>query len=266
MKRLTFPVILAGVFAVTSVAAPALAEAPAAPAAPAAMDASDGATDTVLLAARHRPPPRYRTPPPRRYRPYRPPPRRVYRPPTYVPAPRRAPVVVAPDPDYRPFFHLGLGLNGTSIIDDDATANSGFDAGAGFEIDFGLRLGPQFSLDFGWWASFHDVASDVNSAALMAFTIDGRFFLTDQDQRLQPYLQAGVGAYVMTYDDALNTLSGPGFQLGGGFDFYLTPGVSLGGRLLYRGAYVEYDDPYYYNVESSFISAFTYGADIKFHF
>lgn len=256
MKRLTLPLILAGVFAATSVATPALADAPS----PAAEEAVTAAgPDTVLLASR------YRTPPPRRYRPYRPPPRRVYRPPTYVPAPRRAPVVVVPDPDYRPFFHLGLSLNGTSIAEDDSSAG-GFDAGAGFALDFGLRLAPQFSLDFGWWASFHDAAVEVDAAALMSFTIDGRFFLTDRDQRLQPYLQAGVGAYVLTYDRGLDTLSGPGFQLGGGLDFYLTPGVSLGARLLYRGAYVEYDDPYYYNVESSFISAFTYGVDIKFHF
>ena len=251
MKRTVLCSALTGLFAIAS-AAPALAEAPdAVPAL--ATDANDAGVDTVLAMSY----------PPRRYRPRRPPPRRVYVPPRYVPAPRR-PV----ETPYRPLMHFGIGVHGTSIIDDsDATANSSFDTGGGFSLDFGWRLGSGFSLDLGVSTSFHDTQSFGESANLTSITLDGRFFLGDWNQRLQPYLQAGLGAYVLSYSDTSDTFSGPGFQLGGGVDLYLTRGVSIGAKLLYRGAFLEYDDPtYYYDSPSSFVSSFVYGADVKFHF
>lgn len=250
MNRTVLCTTFAGLFAVASMAPTASAETPDTTAAVVA-DGADGHADTILARGY-----------PRRYYPRRPAPRRVYVAPRYVPAPRRA----AESP-YRPVFHMGLGLHGTSVVDDETdTASSAFDTGGGFSVDFGWRVSPSFSLDFGWWMSFHDVGSQVDAAALGAFTVDGRFFLGDWNQRLQPYLLAGLGAYVLTYDDGLDTLSGPGFQLGVGADLYLTRNLSLGGKLVYRGAYVEYDDPYYFDAESSFVSTFSYGADLKFHF
>ncbi|TNF33074.1 MAG: hypothetical protein EP329_08755 [Deltaproteobacteria bacterium] len=260
MKRTVLCSALVGLFAIAASvpAGSALAASPAPTASAAADSADDAAVDTVLA---------MKYPPRRQYYPRRPPPRRVYTPPRYVPAPRRA--VERP---YRPLMHFGIGIHGASILDDsEATSNSNFDTGGGFSLDFGWRLGSTFSLDLGLSTSFHDSLSGLETANLTSVTIDGRFFLNDWNQRLQPYLQAGLGAYVLSYDSSDNTYSGPGFQLGGGIDFYLTRGVSIGGKLLYRGAYVErdyydYNGAYYYSGDTSFVSSFVYGADVKFHF
>jgi len=260
MKRTVLCSALAGLFAITAIpAGSALAATPS----PAATDATATSTDeapvdTVLAAKR---------PPRRRYYPRRPPPRRVYVPPRYVPAPRR-PV----ERQYRPLMHFGIGVHGASILEDeDSGSSSAFDTGGGFSLDFGWRLGSSFSLDLGLSTSFHDVGYTVDAANLTSITIDGRFFLSDWNQRLQPYLQAGLGAYVLSYADNDEPFSGPGFQLGGGVDLYLSRGVSIGAKLLYRGAYVEreyydYYGDYYYAGDTSFISSFVYGADVKFHF
>ena len=253
MKRTVLTTAFAGLFAIAASAspAPALAGTPG-PSPTAATTTSAGGADTVLAM-------NY---PPRRYYPRRPPPRRVYVAPRYVPAPRR-PV----ERPYRPMFHFGIGVHGASVISDsNATADSNFAAGGGFSLDIGWRIASSFSLDVGLTTSFHDVKSQVDSANLTALTVDGRFFLTDWNQRVQPYLQAGLGAYVLSYASDLSTLSGPGFQLGGGVDFYLTQGVSIGAKLLYRGAYVQYQDPHYPNTDSSYVSGFVYGGDVKFHF
>lgn len=260
MKRTVLCSALAGLFAIASVpVGTALAASPSPTASAAADSGNDAAVDTVLAMRRR--------PPRRRYYPRRPPPRRVYVPPRYVPAPRR-PV----ERPYRPRLHFGIGVHGASILDDsNSGSDSNFDTGGGFSLDFGWRLGSSFSLDLGLSTSFHDSLSGLETANLTSITVDGRFFLGDWNQRLQPYLQAGLGAYVLSYDNSDNTYSGPGFQLGGGIDFYLSRGVSIGAKLLYRGAFLQRDyyDYYgdsYYSGDTSFVSSFVYGADVKFHF
>ncbi|PIE18981.1 MAG: hypothetical protein CSA66_03295, partial [Proteobacteria bacterium] len=143
--------------------------------------------------------------------------------------------------------------------------------GGGFSLDVGWRLGPRFSLDLGLWTSFHDSgdAANPSSAAQVGFTVDGRFFLADWNQRLQPYLQAGLGGYVLSHDNLdFGSISGPGFQLGGGVDLYLTKSISLGGKLLYRGSFMDNSDESYryYPSEQAYVSNLSYGADLKFHF
>ncbi|MCA9514868.1 MAG: outer membrane beta-barrel protein [Myxococcales bacterium] len=218
---------------------------------PPGADDATASTDTVLAMSR----------PPGRYYPGR----RVYRYPRYVARPRRA--VEAPR---RPQFEVGLGVHGTSVINDGDNYGS-IATGGGFELMLGWRPISAFALDMSLWLSFHDANRDYSSAnaTLGALSVDGRFFLTDWNQRLQPYLQVGIGAYAMESDAFYSdSLGGPGFNLGGGIDFYLTRNISIGGKLLYRGAWVDntdssyYDDPY----ESAFLSSFQYGGDVKFHF
>lgn len=212
----------------------------------------------------YRPPPAYRPAP----RPYvRPAPRRVYVAPVYAPRPRRAVELV-----YEPIFHLGLGIHGTSVMGgSDSGITDGLDSGAGFDIGFGWRIAPTVSLDFNWMMSFHSAngSSAGPEAALMHFGIDGRFFLTDRSRQTQPYIQAGLGAYILGRDAwQFDTLSGVGFQLGGGVDFYLSRNVSIGGKLLYRGAYLDNAEATWsgFPTESAWLSALSYGGDVKFHF
>jgi len=225
----------------------------------------EGETGVTVMADRRGPPPAYR-PAPRPY--YRPAPRRVYVAPTYAPRPRRA--VEVP---YNPMFHFGLGINGNSVTgSDDSRITEGLDSGAGFELGFGWRITDFVSLDFNWLMSFHDAGTGTASgveAALTSFGLDLRVFLTDRSRRVQPYIQAGVGAYILGRDSfEFDTLTGGGFQLGGGADFYLTRHVSIGGKLLYRGAYLDNAESTYswFPTESTWLSTLTYGADLKFHF
>lgn|GEM_PF-1187721 len=253
----TLPRVLASALAVL-IAVPVLAQA-----APAAAESGDETTNEV---SERRPPPYYRPgrPAPRPY--YRPAPRRVYVAPTYYPRPRRQVESL-----YDPMFHFGIGVNGTSVLSSNSAITDGLGSGAGFDLSVGWRLAPTFSLDFNWMMSFHDAGGSASGseAALTHFSIDGRFFLTDKSRQMQPYIQAGIGAYVLGRDSFdYDTLTGVGFQLGGGFDFYLSRYVSIGGKLLYRGAHLDNGGDSYpsFPTESTWLSAFTYGGDIKFHF
>lgn len=236
--------------------------------APATASAEEGGDAQTELAER-RPPPAYRPGPPayRPVRPYRPAPRRVYVVPTYAPRPRRVAEIA-----YNPMFHFGVGVNGTSVLSADGSQlTDGLDSGAGFEMSFGWRLAPRFSLDFTWLMSFHDAAVGAAGpeAALTSLSVDGRFFLVDRSRQTQPYVQLGVGAYILGTDSwDFNALTGAGFQLGGGVDFYLSRYVSIGAKVLYRGAYLDNAESTWsqFPTESTWLSAVTYGGDLKFHF
>ncbi len=236
--------------------------------APALAESGSGDETTVEVGADYlayrRPPPAYR---PAR-RPYvRPAPRRVYVAPAYAPRPRRAVELM-----YEPMFHLGIGVHGTSVFaDSDSGITNGLASGAGFDVGFGWRVAPSFSLDFNWMMSFHDAGeqSAGPEAALMHFSMDGRFFLTDRSRQTQPYILAGIGAYILGRDSwEFDTLSGIGFQLGGGVDFFISKHVSIGGKLLYRGAYLDNAESSWpgFPTETAWLSAFSYGGDLKFHF
>jgi len=236
------------------------------PASAAFANPTDEGGDAITVMTDRRPPPAYR--PVRRPPYYRPAPRRVYVAPVYTPRPRRA-VEVA----YNPMFHFGIGLNGNSVMSSDGSAiTEGLGSGAGFDLGFGWRISDAVSLDFNWLMSFHDAGEGTatgDEAALTSFGVDLRIFLADRSRRVQPYVQAGVGAYILGRDSfEFDTLTGGGFQLGGGADIYLTREVSIGGKILYRGAYLDNAESTYsyYPTESAWLSTLTYGADLKFHF
>lgn len=220
------------------------------------------ATESTTVMADRRP---YR-PPPRRY--VRPAPRRVYVAPAYTPRPRR--VIEVP---YTPVFHFGIGLNGNSVMSAEGDSGEsrpsfveGLGDGAGFDISFGWRLSDFISLDFNWLMSFHDGGVESNDASLASFGLDLRFFLADRSRRVQPYIQAGVGGYVLGRDFEYETISGVGFQLGGGADFYLTQHVSIGGKILFRPAWLSNENERGPATMTGDLSLLTYGADLKFHF
>ncbi len=197
----------------------------------------------------------------RRYRRYAP--RRVYRQPRYVGHPRRG-----AERQRRPVFHVGLALTGNSLLGDDGSFTGAMDSGGGFGLELGMRVAPRWSLDINGQASFHDVgAGGIDSATLSSVGVDLRYFLSGWNNRLQPYLQLGVGAYMLSASDSGfdETLSGPGFQAGGGVDIYLTRAVSIGGKLLYRGAMLEHDS-FGGSVEAGSLGYMTFGGDVKFHF
>ena len=230
-------------------------------------DTSDGTevaeAETVMRRGRppvYRPNPRYRPVPVRR-------PVRVYAVPAYAPRPR---AVI--EPFYMPNVYFGFGLNGTSVLGaDNSRMTAGLDSGAGFELATGWRVSNDLSIDLSMQFSFHEPLDGATGGGAMLghVGLDFRYFLGDWTKALQPYLQVGLGGYFLGRDTwDLDTLGGIGIQVGGGVDFYLARSVSLGAKLLYRGAYLDNSSSTWsgFPTESMWLSALTYGGDIKFHF
>jgi len=192
-------------------------------------------------------------------------PARVYARPVYTPMPR-----AAIEPFYSPSMYLGIGIQSTTVLGaDNSQITAGLNSGAGFELSAGWRLSHDLSLDVSAAFSFHDSDSADPGAMLGHVGLDIRYFLGDWTRALQPYIQVGIGGYFLARDNwNFDTLGGIGFQLGGGFDFYVSRSVSLGAKALYRGAYLDNSGSTWdgFATESMWLSAFTFGGDIKFHF
>lgn len=209
----------------------------------------------------YRPAPRIRPVPVRRA------PVRVYAVPAYAPRPR-----AAIEPFYMPEVYFGFGLNGTSVLGaDNSRMTAGLDSGAGFELATGWRASDDLSIDLSMNFSFHDaLAEQAGPGAMLGHVgLDFRYFLGDWTRALQPYLQFGLGGYFLGRGNwDFDTLGGLGLQLGAGVDFYLSRSVSLGAKVLYRGAYLDNSSSTWsgFPTESMWLSAVTYGGDIKFHF
>jgi len=254
MLRLKIPTVL---LTFATLAALTASDALAAPG-----DEHEQKSETTTVMTGYRP---YNRPPPVRR--YRPAPRRVYVAPAYNPRPRR--VIEVP---YEPMFHFGIGINGNSVLSASGDSYSGdsivegLGNGGGFDIGFGWRMSDWVSLDFNWMMSFHDSGAQGNDATLSSFGLDMRFFLVDRSRRVQPYIQAGIDADILGRGFDYPSIGGLGFQLGGGADFYLTQHVSIGGKILFRPAWLSDEDQYGPATTTGSITMLTYGADLKFHF
>ena len=140
----------------------------------------------------------------------------------------------------RPGVYLGAALVGNIIVSqiDSPGGNDFISHGGGGQLFLGVRLHPYFALEFGYAQTAHNPVEDpsgynVSFLALHALTVDAKIIFPNRSN-VRPYVQAGVGYYILTheYQDAV---SGGGIQLGGGIDIWLNPWWSLGGRVLYHG-------------------------------
>jgi opacity protein-like surface antigen len=215
--------------------------------------------------------------------------RRAYRPvtvrraPVYRPA--RGRVVYAPT--YRPVYGYGppvagvLTAPGTSYLSlggqlasisgaDGDRATEGFGGGAGFELGYGFRPAHTVGLETAFGMTFHDIgASSSNVGVLGHLTVDVRVYLGREDRALQPYVLAGLGAYFTGRSDTADPgLSGLGFQAGGGLDYFLAEGVSVGVKGTYRGAFLDDSGSTLSGLasESAWLSTFNLAGDLKLYF
>jgi Outer membrane protein beta-barrel domain len=140
-------------------------------------------------------------------------------------------------------FYVGAGLVGMHILSQSGGEEL-LDDGPGLTLYGGWRLIPRLALELGWTGTYHNPATvqtnfgpDTDYLILNAFTGDAKIYLGDQSQPQQfdPYVQGGLGVYLLdsTYFGAQSV--GTGFQLGGGIDFHVAPQLDLGVRGLYRG-------------------------------
>lgn len=159
------------------------------------------------------------------------------------PAPYYGPY--APEPHVGVFipwgWYVGGGLVATRVLHQQGGEELVGD-GAGLTLYTGLRVHPVLALEAGWMGALHDPRSDSfaedDALILNAFTTDARIYLPSGGQvqpSFEPYLQAGLGLYLLDNSNFGEQSVGTGFQLGGGVDANLGPSFQLGARLLYRG-------------------------------
>ncbi|MEM9491299.1 MAG: hypothetical protein AAGC55_19285, partial [Myxococcota bacterium] len=104
----------------------------------------------------------------------------------------------------------------------------------------GLRINRSLALEAGWLGTVHSAATRAGDAGddymlLNGMTADAKIYLHAGRDHLEPYIQGGVGLYVLDDSDLGTASVGTGFQAGGGLDVRVGPRLSLGVRGLYRG-------------------------------
>lgn len=152
-------------------------------------------------------------------------------------------------------WYVGAGLVATGVVHQQGGEELIGDGG-GLTLYTGLRVHPVLALEAGWMGALHDPRSESfgedDALILNAFTTDARIYLPvapEADTAFEPYLQAGLGLYLLDNPSFGEQSVGTGFQLGGGVDASLGPSFQIGARLLYRGMAMgpveaEYTDTY----------------------
>jgi len=166
--------------------------------------------------------------------------------------------------------YVGVGL---TYVDITSAADSYFDTvdpAVGLELRFGYNFGP-IALEGNFIGSNHDDSfPGFSHGNFYGWSIDLRVFLFPPPEPNQLYLLFGVGGY--TFEETNNVtgdqyqLSGPGFNLGMGFEHYFNQLVSIDVRGVYR--FINYNlDINGFNVATNVNGdTFTLGVALNFHF
>lgn len=135
-------------------------------------------------------------------------------------------------------LYAGGGLLASRVLHQDGGGPL-LDHGAGLSLFSGFRINRSLALEAGWIGTVHGpegaAFGDADTLVLNGFTADARVYWQTANPSVEPFIQGGLGLYLL--DDAyFGTQSvGSGFQAGGGFDLVLGDHVKLGLRVLYRG-------------------------------
>ncbi|MDP6980339.1 MAG: porin family protein [Myxococcota bacterium] len=136
--------------------------------------------------------------------------------------------------------YLGIALDLVDESFDDYSGDPDFDPGVGFLLTAGYRFHPNIA--FEGTVSFIDhIDSDDSddfdatlNITVLSFNGNLKGYLTTL--RFQPYVLIGMGVtrFQFDQDGDKDKDAGVSAQFGGGFDWYVTPRISLG----FSGAYV----------------------------
>jgi hypothetical protein len=166
-------------------------------------------------------------------------------------------------------LYLGGGLVATRILNQQGGTEL-LRHGGGISLYGGLRVGPLLALELGWTGTLHNPAlvstafgPDVDYLVLNALTGDAKIFIGSSSPALEPYLQGGLGLYMLDSEYFGTQSLGAGFQLGGGLDFHIVPFLDLGFRALYRGMRM---GPPNADYDNTFVSALTVEGQLTFKF
>jgi hypothetical protein len=162
--------------------------------------------------------------------------------------------------------HFYLGGSGVGVVVLDQTGpNAILNHGGGFSLFLGVRFARFFALEAGWQPTFHNTefnqfGQPVSTIGLQSITGDFKFYPARGP--VQPYFSIGAGAYLLG-DNFSVFAEGPGYQIGGGVDFFVSPWFSVGLRIQYRGVELFDYDP---RNDNTYLSMLNLGVDLTGHF
>ncbi len=166
-------------------------------------------------------------------------------------------------------LYVGGGIVGTRILGQQGGAEL-LDDGMGLSLYSGLRLNRSLALEAGWIGSLHNPETvdtpfgpDTEFLVLNGFTADAKVYVKTSNKNMEPYVQAGVGLYLLDRSDFGAQSVGTGFQAGGGLDFKIGGHVELGARALYRGMNMGPPDR---GTSDTYVSALTVEGALKLRF
>jgi opacity protein-like surface antigen len=187
----------------------------------------------------------------------------------------------------RPHFYIGIEGTGFLIFKQVTDQTGYMGQGGGGNLFVGYRAAPFVSIEGNLGINYHDEALGqyggltyraLDALYLMTVTVDVKLHLS-RGWPVQPFVQAGVGyAYLgATYGELYcgnfscdtTFAQGPTFQVGGGLDYWMTPNIVVGGRLLYRAVYFKeasYGDGTVRNNNGNFINGLNAGVSVSYHF
>ncbi len=134
-------------------------------------------------------------------------------------------------------FSVGLQGMGNFFLTDSIP---NLNAGPGGGIYFDYRFNQHWSIETDLFVSFHDgkgiSEGDDGALFLGVPTVELKFYPRSHEGRIDPYILAGLGIYVLTEGDIDNNSGGVGVggNLGVGTDFYIIDHLSIGIAVKFR--------------------------------
>lgn len=166
--------------------------------------------------------------------------------------------------------YVGIGLTYVDITNMADHYFDTVDPSLGLELRFGYDFGPMALEGNFIGSTHHDSFPGFSDGNFYEWSIDLRVFLFPLPQPNQLYLLFGVGGYTFHQTDNVTgehfDFSGPGFNLGIGFEHYFNPQLSIDVRGVYR--FIDYDEDingFHFN-SSVNGDTFTLGVGFNFHF
>lgn len=152
-------------------------------------------------------------------------------------------------------LYVGASLVGTAIVDQSGGPDL-LASGTGLRLLGGWRLGHRLALEIGWATTFHEAKADFGPGAdtltMSGFTGDAKVYLGVGGERVDPFVQGGVGFYLLGGSHLDGGSAGSGFQVGPGIDLHLGADVDITLRALFRGVAMGPPDP---RDDDTFLSA-----------
>lgn len=168
--------------------------------------------------------------------------------------------------------YIGLGVVGHFVPqDNDSDLTRFIESGGGIDISFGVRLIEILALEVGIVATMHSTDPSVDTGyrdgTLYGITVDGLFYLLPNSPVIEPYFQAGLGAYsFMESRVSSRELAGGGFHVGGGVDLHLSSNYSFGVRCLYKGIAMDNSTEWYPATENIYLNLWSFDGGLKIFF